>query len=232
MLEISGVSKQYKNKPVLQNVSCTLAPGQCLGVLGHNGSGKSTLLAVAAQVLAPASGSISCNGKMVLGNRQFMRTQVGYVPQQNALLPDITVHETLVFWQKVYGVAGSLYAPGSPAALMGLQDFCQKKVGALSGGMQKRVSFALALLHSPKWLLLDEVLPALDREYRNRATACIQTFKQQGGGVLYCSHNMQEIQTLCDEVLVLQNGKTVYYGPLASFSQAPEYLDVILNPAP
>lgn len=141
MLEVIGIQKSYKGRPVLQNVSFTLAKGQCLGITGHNGSGKSTLLSVVAQVLGPNGGDIRCNGTSVLGNRAFLRQELGYVPQKAALLPDLTVDETLRYWQSVYKASqGRLYAAASPCGMLGLEAFKKKRYPHCRAGCKKELA--------------------------------------------------------------------------------------------
>lgn len=231
MLEAQNLEKTYRGSPVLHRVSLRLVPGRCLGVAGHNGSGKSTLLAILAQAIPPDAGEILYEGMPVLGNRDFLRRTVGYVPQQNALLPDLTVHQTLAFWQRAYGLPKTnLYAPGAPAALLGLDAIRGRRVSRLSGGMQKRLSLAIAMLHSPRILLLDEVLSALDRHHRTAFLAWLAAMRQQGTAVVYCSHEMAELAGLCDELLVLRQGRAVYHGPMDGLPDDDTALDAMLSP--
>lgn len=229
MLEAVGLTKTFRKKKVLDNVSFSLKPGECLGIAGHNGSGKSTLMEIAAQVLAPDSGQLLHDGANVLGDRAFMRGMVGYAPQRDSLPPDLRVGEALAFWQKLYGVSGDVFADDSPAAMMGLFGMRDKKIARLSGGMKKRVSIALALLHSPRCLLLDEVFSALDRLYRERLAEWLTRHKQNGNSILYCSHEIGELRTFCDRILVLREGKAAFYGEMAAFPAEGRALDELLN---
>lgn len=231
MLEAHNLSKVYKGRQVLHNVSLALQPGQCLGIAGHNGSGKSTLMAIIAQVIPPSTGQIYHNGQNILGNRQFLRTMLGYTPQQNCLLEDLTVLETLHFWQKTYGLSGQdLFAPGTPCNILGLQGLAKKKVGALSGGMQKRVSIALSIMHRPQYLLLDEVLSSLDRFYRAALFEWLGAFRAAGGAILYCSHEPAELTSFCNTILVLRQGQTIFYDSVDNFPTTQQDLDSMLNP--
>lgn len=232
MLEVTHIRKIYHKRTVLDGVGFTLRPGECLGVAGHNGSGKSTLLSIVAQVTPPDAGSIACEGRNVLGDRDFMRRMVGYVPQQNALLHDLTVWETLRFWQRAYGLAeADLFAPGGPCAMLGLEKLKKKRVGTLSGGMQKRLSVALALLHSPRYLLLDEALPALDRHYRAALLDWLGVCRRAGTALLYCSHEVDELRDFCDSILVLRQGVPVFYDTAAHLPRDGDTLDAWMNPA-
>ena len=230
MLESVGLCKQYRRRRVLDGVSFALAPGLALGVAGHNGSGKSTLLAVVAQVLPPDAGQLLLDGKNVLGNRAFLRASIGYVPQQGGLLADLRVDETVRFWQRAYGLADAgFFASSSVFAMMGLGALAKKRVGQLSGGEQKRLSIAIALMHRPAFVLLDEAFTALDRKYRQALDSWLEAHLKQGGAMLHASHEIDGLVARSDEILVLRHGTAAYQGPAAAFPQDGAALDELLN---
>ncbi len=231
MLTVTGITKQYRGKTVLSGVGFALAEGETLGIAGHNGSGKTTLLSIVAQVTKPDAGDILFGDASVLGSRAFLSEHVGYIPQHNGLLGDLTVLETLRFWQRAYGVSGPLFKGGSIAEKMGLEELAKKRVETLSGGMRRRLSAALALLRRPRYLLMDEVLPALDRHYRAALRSEMDALRRGGGSILYCSHEVEDLKTMCERVLVMRDGKTAYYGSVAEFPNDPAALDALMNPA-
>ncbi|MCL1805316.1 MAG: ABC transporter ATP-binding protein [Clostridiales bacterium] len=234
MLEVRKVSKTYQHKPILRDVSFTLGPGQSLGVAGHNGSGKSTLLSIVAQVLPPDEGEILVDGAPLRRGRGKAGVLFGYVPQENSLLEDLTVRETLAFWQKVYGLpAAGLFSPSSVPVMLGLDQIRKKRVARLSGGMQKRVSIAIALLRQPRFLLLDEALTALDRGYRMALENYLAAFLSQGNSILYSSHEIGELVGFCSHILVLRRGETAFHGEAGAFPAEGDNtteLDALLNP--
>ena len=231
MLEARKITKAYRRKPILQDVDFVLEPGQFLGIAGHNGSGKSTLLSIVAQVLPPDAGQVLYEGAKLSGNRALTGAVLGYVPQENSLLEDLTVKETLDFWQKVYKLpAGKVFAPSSPAMMLGLDEIQRKRIAQLSGGMQKRVSIAIALLRQPRILLLDEALSALDRSFRQALERYLTDFCHRGGSIMYCSHEIGELVGFCQRILVLRQGKKVFDGKTADFPTEAAALDALLNP--
>jgi ABC-2 type transport system ATP-binding protein len=231
MLEARKISKAYHRKPILQDVDFTLEPGQLLGVAGHNGSGKSTLLSIIAQILLPDAGEVLYDGARMTGNRTLSSSILGYVPQENSLLEDLTVKETIEFWQKVYRLPMSKsFAPSSPAMMLGLDGIRRKRIAHLSGGMQKRVSIAIALMRQPRILLLDEALSSLDRSFRQALEHHLVDFCRLGGSILYCSHEINELIGFCGRILVLRQGKKVFDGETADFPTETAALDAILNP--
>jgi ABC-type multidrug transport system ATPase subunit len=216
----------------LQDVDFTLAPGQCLGVAGHNGSGKSTLLSIIAQVLPPDRGEVFFDGARLGGGRVLAGSLLGYVPQENSLLEDLTVQEALAFWQRIYGLpAAGLFSPSSVSAMLGLGQIRKKRIAQLSGGMCKRVSIAVALLRRPRLLLLDEALSALDRGYRIALESYLVDFLGQGSAILYCSHDIAELTGFCSRMLILRQGQVVFDGETAAFPAEASSLDALLNPA-
>ena len=207
MLHIDGLCKSYAGRSVLKPVSFFLPAGFCLGITGANGAGKSTLLRLIAQVEAPDSGTIRMNGRNVLGERSFLRTQVGYVPQQQGLMEDLTVRQQLKLWQSACGLHGAL--PEEVLELMGIRPLLEKQICTLSGGMKQRLSIAMALLNHPRILILDEAMSGLDEAYRGRFLAYLEGFLAEGGRILFCSHNTDELGQLCGSRLHLQDGCVV-----------------------
>lgn len=204
MLAATGLTKCYNGQTVLHPASLTLTAGEAVGVAGANGSGKSTLLSIVAQTLVPDGGTITEDGVCVLGNRAFLRQHVGYVPQTDALIPELTVAEQLALWQRLTGRPA--HADRALWELLDLDNMRKKPISKLSGGMRKRVSFALALAGTPRYLIMDEAFAALDRVYRSRLETWLRDYTAQGGALLWCSHEPEELQRLCSRVITLEGG--------------------------
>ncbi len=204
MLEVRGLCKNYAGQQVLSPVSFVLPPGQCLGLAGHNGSGKSTLLRLMAQIERPDRGDILLDGRSVLGDRQFLRRCLGYVPQTAELARELTVKQQLSLWRSACGLSGPL--PGDILELLGLEPLFQAPIRSLSGGMAQRVSIALGLLSRPKILLMDEATSGLDRDYVPQLLNWLETFLAGGGRLVWCSHHREELDRLCGAVLTLEHG--------------------------
>ncbi|MDR3765984.1 MAG: ABC transporter ATP-binding protein [Butyricicoccus sp.] len=205
MLSATGLTKRYNGQIVLHPASLTLTAGEAVGVAGANGSGKSTLLAILAQTLAPDGGTIAEDGVCVLGDRAFLRQHVGYVPQTDALIPELTVTEQLALWQRLTGRPAR--SDRALWELLDLDTMGKKPISKLSGGMRKRVSFALALAGSPRYLIMDEAFAALDRVYRSRLEAWLGDYTAGGGALLWCSHEPEELERLCSRVITLEDGQ-------------------------
>lgn len=199
MLEIDGICKAYHGRQVLPPTRFVLPRGFCLGITGENGAGKSTLLRIIAQMEEPDGGDIRYRGKSVLGNREFLRKTLGYVPQRPDLMEELTVAAQLKLWQSACGLSGKL--PEEPLSLMGIEPMLKSRISTLSGGMKQRVSIAMALLSSPEILIMDEATTGLDREYRERLLSWLEAFLARGGRAVWCSHHKQELDRLCGSCL-------------------------------
>ena len=179
-----------------------------MGLAGSNGSGKSTLLRLLAQIQRPDSGDVRFQGRSVLGDRHFLRQELGYVPQSAELARELTVEQQLDLWRRACDLTGP--TPPEVLELLGLEPLQKKPIRALSGGMAQRVSIALALLARPQVLLMDESTAGLDRDYVPRLLDWLEGVYLPGGGsVIWCSHHPAELERLCGAVLRLEDGKLV-----------------------
>lgn len=204
MLQVQGLCKSYDGNPVLAPVSFCLPGGACLGITGENGSGKSTLLRLLAQIETPDSGTVIYREKPVLGDRGFLRTRLGYVPQHTALMEELTVARQLMLWRSACGLEGGISE--EIMALMGLEPMLKKRIRTLSGGMKRRVSIAMALQSQPEILVMDEATSGLDREYCEALLSWLEGFLSRGGRVIWCSHHKEELQRLCGSCLEISGG--------------------------
>ena len=195
------ITKSYHGRTVLEGVSFALPAGHCLGVTGRNGSGKSTLLRILAQVDAPDRGDILFGGRSVLGDKRFLRRYLGYVPQNCDLMPDLTAHQQLELWQAACGCRGPL--PGTVAEFLDFRELERVKIGEMSGGMQRRVSIAMALSTQPQILVMDEATAGLDSCFRQGLLTWLEDYMKNGGRIIWCSHLAQENARLCGTMLPL-----------------------------
>lgn len=195
MLKIEGIRKSYGKKVVLEDVHLQIEEGQCVGIIGPNGSGKSTLLSIIVGVLKPDLGRVLLEG------------EIGYVPQDNALMESLTVRDNLEFWCAAYGkTLKQILEEDSYTKALGIHEMLGVKVKKLSGGMKKRVNIAIALINNPKYIILDEPCSALDIIYKNEVIEYLLMLKKVGKTILYTSHSGDEIERLCDKICVLKEG--------------------------
>ena len=204
LLEARDLSKSYGRRKILLPLSFQLQPGECLGLSGANGCGKSTLLKLLAQAQKPDGGDVLFRGRSVLGDRKFLRQQLGYVPQDNELAEDLTVRRQIALWQAACGRRGDL--PQSVTELLGIDELLPYRIGELSGGMQRRVSIALALSGAPAVVIADEATNGLDLRYREALLDWMEAFLQRGGCAVWCSHRQEEFRRICGRCAYLQDG--------------------------
>ena len=208
MLEARGLCKSYGGVRVLEPVSFAIKPGECLGVAGANGSGKSTLLRLIAQVEKPDSGSVYFQGKDVSSDRSFPRRHLGYVPQDLELAPELTVKEQLALWRAACGAKGPVGEDIS--VLLGLEALLPRRIGTLSGGMQRRVSIAMALSTGRDVLVLDEATAGLDESYREGLMTWMAAFLSRGGCAVWCTHLDDELERLCTRCMTIREGRAFW----------------------
>lgn len=207
MLQAVELTKRYGRRTVLDRVSFALPPGECLGLCGPNGSGKSTLLRLLAQTERPDSGRVLWQGRDVRGDRALLRRTLGYAPQRDALPADATVDQVLRLWRGLCGLRGPM--DEELRRLLALDELRGMRCGALSGGMSRRVSLAMALCARPACLLLDESFAPLDAHTRARLTGWLQAYLAGGGCLVLCSHDEADLAGLCGARLRLEAGRPV-----------------------
>jgi ABC-2 type transport system ATP-binding protein len=209
-LQVTNLVKTFGRQRAVDDISFSVAEGSILGFLGPNGAGKSTTMKIATCYLPPTSGSVSVCGYDVTTQSIDVRKSVGYLPEHNPLYLDMYVKEYLQFVGSCYGMKQSLINKriDEMVQLTGLTVEQRKKIGALSKGYRQRVGLASALIHDPKVLILDEPTTGLDP---NQIIEIRKLIKEVGRTktVILSTHIMQEVQAICDRVVIINKGKIV-----------------------
>ena len=205
-IEVVNISKSYGAQKALDAVSFSVKKGEIVGFLGPNGAGKSTLMKILTTYINADEGSATVNGFDVNSNQKAVQLSVGYLPEHNPLYLDLYVREYLAFNADVYKVAKSRI--NDVIELTGLSSESHKKIGQLSKGYRQRVGLANALLHNPDVLILDEPTTGLDP---NQLVEIRNVIKNVGKDktVFLSTHIMQEVEAICDRVIIINNGKIV-----------------------
>lgn len=207
-VHISHLCKKYGTQWALDDISFLAEKGQITGFLGPNGAGKSTTMKIVTGYLPPFSGSVSVSGIDVLKYPQQVQQKIGYLPEHNPLYLDMYVHEYLDFVASVYRLKNSRKAVLDSIERVGLVPEQGKKIGTLSKGYRQRVGLAQALVHDPEILVLDEPLTGLDPNQIGEIRALIKELGKDKT-VVFSTHIMQEVQYLCDKVVIIHQGKIV-----------------------
>ena len=205
-IEVNNISKSYGAQKALENISFSIKKGEIVGFLGPNGAGKSTLMKILTTYIAADEGSASVNGFDVNSQSKAVQQSIGYLPEHNPLYLDLYVREYLAFNADVYKVPKSRIE--AVIQLTGLSAESHKKIGQLSKGFRQRVGLANALLHNPDVLILDEPTTGLDP---NQLVEIRNVIKNVGKDktVFLSTHIMQEVEAICDRVIIINNGKIV-----------------------
>lgn len=205
MIEISNINFSYKRNPILKNLSLQIGQGECIGIVGANGCGKSTLLSILAGSRRAASASMIYDGKDIAGDPKVLSHLVGYVPQENPLLPELSAYDNLFLWFHGGKKAFEQALHQESMEMLMLTDFLHKPAKSLSGGMKKRVSLGIALLNDPKLLILDEPSVALDLPCKQDMHHYLSKCLSSGKTVLITTHEEAELD-LCTTLYILKNG--------------------------
>ncbi|WP_353088309.1 gliding motility-associated ABC transporter ATP-binding subunit GldA [Flavobacterium sp.] len=205
-IEVQAVSKYYGAQKALDSVSFSVQKGEIVGFLGPNGAGKSTLMKILTTYLNADEGSAAINGHDVVGQAKAVQRVVGYLPEHNPLYLELYVREYLSFNADVYRISKARIE--EVITLTGLTPEAHKKIGQLSKGYRQRVGLATALLHDPEVLILDEPTTGLDP---NQLVEIRNVIRQVGKNktVFLSTHIMQEVEALCDRVIIINQGKIV-----------------------
>lgn len=207
-VELAGIRKAYGKKKVLESISLKAGEGSAVGILGGNGCGKSTLLSVLAGVRRADGGAFLYQGEDLLKNTGMRSRLVGYVPQGDTLVEELTAWDNLRLWYGRKILKEEL--DGGVLELLGINDFLKVTARKMSGGMKKRLAIACAVVAKPKILLLDEPSSALDLACKERIYEYFKQYRQEGGILLMATHDMQDME-LCDRCYLMKEGVLAPY---------------------
>jgi len=207
-LEARDLARSYGGRPAVAGVGFSIGGGEIFGLLGPNGAGKTTLLSMLSGLLAPDAGSVLLDGTDISAAPGRMKRACGIVPQEIALYQALTGRDNLLFFGRLYGLHGRRLARRVDEALsaVGLTERAGDAVRTYSGGMKRRLNFAAGLMHEPRILFLDEPTVGVDPQSRNAIFDNVRRLARGGAAVVYTTHYMEEAQSLCGRVAILDNG--------------------------
>ena len=213
-IEIDSVVKSFNGRRALDGVSLSLHLGEILGLLGPNGAGKSTLVRTIMGRVRPDAGEVRIFGKPAPAGDNAARAQVGVVPQEIALYPNLSAAENLGVFGRYLGLRGAALGDAVARALewAALSDRAGEPVKNLSGGMKRRLNMAAGVLHRPRVLLLDEPTVGVDPQSRERIYEMIEGLAAAGTSLVYTTHYMEEAERLCRRIAIIDHGKIIAEG--------------------
>jgi len=216
VIEVEGLTKRYGDLLAVADVSFKAEAGKILGLLGPNGAGKTTTISCISGLFQPTAGRIRVLGHDVVHDSRAARAQLGIVPQDLALYEEISATENLQYWGAAYGLRGAPLKQRVQDVLasIGLLDRAREPVKRFSGGMKRRLNFGCGMVHRPKVLLLDEPTLGVDPQSRVHLLEMVRLQASEGTCVLYTTHYMDEAETLCDRLAIIDHGKIIANGTL------------------
>ena len=212
-IEVSNLNKRYKNSLAVKNMNFKINKGQTIGLLGPNGCGKSTTIGMLLGLIKPTTGDVIINGKNMESNRTNLLQKMNFISPYIELPKKLTIEENLKVYGRMYGVKNVKHKILELMETLNLMNFKKRKTGELSSGQKNRVSLAKALINDPEILLLDEPTASLDPDVGDYVRGIIENFSsKKQKTILIASHNMIEVERLCDEVMMMKNGEIIDKG--------------------
>jgi len=226
---VSKLTKTFGEQKAVNNISFEAKPGEIVGFLGPNGAGKSTTMKITTGYLSPTEGTVQVCGADVTENSMDVRKNIGYLPEHNPLYLDMYIKEYLQFIGSLHGLKGKKLKQriSDMVALCGLQREQHKKIGAISKGYRQRVGLAQSLIHDPPVLILDEPTSGLDPNQIVEIREVIRNIGQDKT-VIFSTHIMQEVQAMCNRVIIINLGQLVADGDVDSLKAMQNQTNVFI----
>ncbi|MGL5415127.1 MAG: ABC transporter ATP-binding protein [Clostridium sp.] len=214
LLEIKNLEKKFGERKVVEKLSFKINEREILGFLGPNGAGKSTTISMITTILDKDSGEVIFNGRRVSENDKGFKRALGLVPQDIALFSDLTAYENIKFFASLYGLKGVTLNKRvkETLELVGLYDRKDNYPDSFSGGMKRRLNIACSIAHKPQILIMDEPTVGIDPQSRNKILEVTKGLRDSGTSVIYTSHYMEEVESICSRLIIIDNGRVIEEG--------------------
>ena len=225
IIKTENVTKSFGAIRALRGVTLEVSNGEFLVIFGPNGAGKTTLIGIISTLLKPTGGNLYIDKKPVEGRETELRRKIGVISHQTFLYPDLTVHENLVFYARLYGITNIHMRIMEIIERVELRNWCDVRVRNLSRGLQQRTAIARALIHNPMILLLDEPFTGLDPHAIRRFNELLTELFSEGRTIVMTSHNLYIGIEICTRIAIIAGGKVVYDSPKGNISR-PEFENI------
>jgi len=214
MIKVTNLSKSYGDFKALDNIDLSIKKGEIFGLLGPNGAGKSTCIKILSTLLSSDSGEVIIDSFKLNTNLLKSKKIIGVVPQEISLYEELSAYDNLLFWGKLNGVNGKELSLkiDKLLELIGLNNRKNDLIKTYSGGMKRRINIAVALLHNPKILFMDEPTTGVDPQSRNKIFDIIEELNKKGLTIIYTTHYMEEVERLCNTIAIIDRGKIIIQG--------------------
>ena len=214
LIEIKNLAKSYKDFKAVDIKELSIKEGEVFGFLGPNGAGKTTTISILSGLYSKYSGEVKIFGKSLKEDEIFIKKNLGVVPQDLALIDDLTAEENVKFFGELYGLRGKELKTAVKETLefVGLWDRKKDIPPKFSGGMKRRLNIACAIVHKPKLIIFDEPTVGIDPQSRNKILETIQALNKQGSTIIYTSHYMEEVDSICSDICIIDHGNIIARG--------------------
>ncbi len=214
-ITVVGLRKEYDGFVAVDNLDLEIEKGEIFGIVGPNGAGKTTTLKMLSGLIAPTKGSIKIQGMDIKKDTQKIKQKLGFLPEESPLYEGMTANDYLMFFAQVYGVEKKTASTRISDILGALRlDAAGKNIGDMSKGMQRKVAIARALINDPEYLILDEMTSGLDPTTSRYLVDFVSGLKRQGKTIVFSAHNLYQVESLCDRVLIMNRGKEIAIGTM------------------
>jgi ABC-2 type transport system ATP-binding protein len=224
MLRVKNLSKDYDGFVALQNASFELEKGTILGLIGENGAGKSTIIKILSGLIEPSSGIIEYFGMDFGSNKSMIKRRIGYLPEVDSLYENMNPLEYLLFFASLYGISTKEAKKRAYELIEMLNIPANRPISEFSKGMKRKVSIARTLIHHPDILIYDEPTGGLDPSTSLFIAKFMRNLREQGKAILFSAHNMYYVESVCDRIIILKEGKVLYYGSIDELRQNKKYI--------
>lgn len=227
VIEIKDLVKKYKDFKAVDINELNIKEGEIFGFLGPNGAGKTTTISILSGLYSKYSGDVKIFNKNILTDSIFIKKNMGVVPQDLALIDDLTAEENVSFFAELYGLRGKELKKAVQETLefVGLWDRKKDFPPKFSGGMKRRLNIACAIVHKPKLIIFDEPTVGIDPQSRNNILETIKKLNQQGSTIIYTSHYMEEVEAICTNICIVDHGQIIAKGTKEELKALVEHED-------
>lgn len=214
-IEVKGLRKEYGSFTAVESLDFEVMKGEIFGIVGPNGAGKTTTLKMLSGLIIPGRGSIKIQGLDIRKNSRKIKQKLGFLPEESPLYEGMTAIDYLMFFAEIYGIEKKTALTRIRELLDALKlDARDKKIGEMSKGMQRKVAIARALINDPEYLILDEMTSGLDPTTSKYLSDFVLELKKRGKTIIFSAHNLYQVESICDHILIMNRGKVVSIGTM------------------